>query len=115
MPKKLKPCSYPTCNEMTYGHFCPKHTRLVTQFSGVQQYPGNDQYGRAWVAIQAVYIKAHPLCERCKESNRSTAAEEVHHIQPLAVSGTNDWENLIALCGTCYTHAVEPSEDEGSA
>jgi 5-methylcytosine-specific restriction protein A len=32
-----------------------------------------------------------------------TAAEEVHHVLPLANGGTNDEGNLMALCKSCHS------------
>ena len=34
---------------------------------------------------------------------RTTAAAEVHHIVPLADSGTHAWDNLRALCKRCHS------------
>ena len=34
---------------------------------------------------------------------RATVAEHVHHIKPLAEGGTNDWNNLRALCQSCHS------------
>ena len=32
-----------------------------------------------------------------------TAAQEVHHIVPLAEGGTHDEDNLMALCKSCHS------------
>ena len=42
-------------------------------------------------------------CEMCRREGRVTAAEEVHHILPLADGGSHDAENLMALCKSCHS------------
>jgi len=49
------------------------------------------------------------LCEQCKSEGRLTAAEEVHHILPLADGGTNDESNLMALCKSCHSKITAAS------
>ena len=34
---------------------------------------------------------------------RLTPAQEVHHILPFADGGTNDEDNLMALCKSCHS------------
>ena len=39
---------------------------------------------------------------------------EIHHVVPLAAGGTNDHENLVALCHECHMaahRAWDPSDD----
>ncbi len=43
------------------------------------------------------------LCEECQKQGRLTPAEEVHHILPLSHGGTNNTNNLMALCKPCHS------------
>lgn len=43
------------------------------------------------------YIEKHPQCEFCGKD-----AEEVHHLTPVVVGGTDAEENLISLCQHCH-------------
>ena len=56
----------------------------------------------------------YPLCEQCKSEGRLTAAEEVHHILPLANGGTNDEGNLMALCKSCHSSITIETENKKS-
>ena len=106
MPRKPKrPCSFPCCPRLTDGRFCEEHAKLEAQ--RYERY-GRDpaikkRYGRKWKRIRGRYIRAHPLCERCKKNGKITPAEEVHHIKPLAHGGTNAEDNLMSLCKSCHS------------
>ena len=106
MPRKPKrPCSYPGCSRLTDGRYCDEHRQIaVCHYNKYQRDPDTRQrYGRAWRRIRTLYIQTHPLCEQCDKEGRLTPAEEVHHILPLAVGGTHDENNLMALCKSCHS------------
>ena len=104
MPRKPKrPCAYPGCPELTDGRYCAEHQKIVTaHYNRYERDPASrKRYGRAWKRIRDSYIAEHPLCEQCQRDGKLTPAEEVHHIQPLALGGSNDKTNLQLLCPTC--------------
>lgn len=106
MPWKPKrPCSHPGCPELVDGRYCEKHTKEEQRhYNKYDRDPeSNKRYGRRWRKIRDRYIFAHPLCEQCFKEERVTAAEEVHHIKPLAAGGTHDDENLMSLCKSCHS------------
>ena len=47
------------------------------------------------------------MCERCLAAGVLTPTQHVHHIIPLKDGGTNDDDNLMALCRSCHD-AIEP-------
>lgn len=106
MPKKPKrPCSYPGCPNLTDGRFCEKHQKQENR-----RYEKHDRtpemkkrYGRAWKKIRDRHMAEYPLCEMCKKQGRLARAEEVHHIKPLSMGGTNDDGNLMSLCKVCHS------------
>lgn len=63
-----------------------------------------------WLYLRRDKLNAHPLCERCEENGRVTAATEVHHIIPVENGLTRqekerlmfDPTNLRALCHDCH-------------
>jgi len=55
-------------------------------------------YGREWGKLRARYLAANPFCAKCGYD-----ATEVDHKVPLARGGTNDEENLQALCKSCHS------------
>ena len=115
MPRKpAKPCAYPGCPNLTEKRYCPKHERLASK--QYEQY-GRDsaahaeRYGRKWRKIRDIYLQSHPLCEECLKEGRYTKATLVHHKKPLADGGTNNRENLMAMCDSCHSRHHAKSGD----
>lgn len=48
-------------------------------------------------------LRNEPLCRECAKRGVIRAAEEVHHIVPLAKGGTHDEGNLMPLCKACHS------------
>jgi 5-methylcytosine-specific restriction protein A len=74
-------------------------------------------YDHKWERYSLKYRNENPLCVRCLQAGRTTAAECVDHIQPV-VDGQNDplfWtpENHQSLCWDCHTVKTQ-TEDKGS-
>ncbi|PKM38669.1 MAG: HNH endonuclease [Firmicutes bacterium HGW-Firmicutes-9] len=106
MPRKPKrPCSYPGCGKLTEGRYCDEHRQTAErQYNHCLRDPDtNKRYGRAWKKLRARFLLQYPLCEHCRSEGRLSAAEEVHHILPLANGSTNDESNLMALCKSCHS------------
>ena len=103
--KPKKPCAHHGCGELTANRYCDKHTKQeAKRYNKYDRDPAsNKRYGTQWRKIRARYIAANPLCELCKQSGKLTPADTVHHKHKLADGGSNDWENLQALCGNCHT------------
>lgn len=71
-------------------------------------------YGGAWQrARRAVLARDAGLCQVCAKAGRVTLATEVDHIKPKAKGGTDDPENLQAICKTC--HEAKTLSDEGKS
>ncbi len=69
-------------------------------------------YGTAWDRKRkAVMYRDFGLCQVCKRAGRSTLAAEVDHIVPKAKGGTDDDDNLQAICKPC--HQLKTLADEG--
>lgn len=107
MPRKpLKPCAYGSCPNLTSGKYCEEHAQVDNQ--RYEKYERDTaehkrRYGRSWKKIRDIYIKAHPLCEMCLSEGKAVEAEQVHHKLPISEGGTNDYENLMALCSSCHS------------
>lgn len=119
MPSKPKrPCRMVGCGRLCGDgeQYCSEHKQVTEKhYNKFQRDPQtNKRYGRAWKRIRDRYIKAHPLCEQCKQSGRVVAAEEVHHILPLSQGGGNETENLMALCKPCHSKITAESGDRWS-
>ena len=106
MPRKPKrPCSYPSCPNLTDGQYCKEHEAAARrQYNKYERSADvNKKYGRAWKRIRDRYAAAHPLCEMCLKEGRLTPVDEVHHIVPISQGGTHARDNLMSLCRSCHT------------
>lgn len=112
MPQKAKrPCRYKNCPALTNSAsgYCAEHERQATlerhkHYNHYGRTPeAKRRYGYQWQKIRAAFLAGNPLCEMCKRQGIFTAANEVHHIKPIADGGTNDFENLMALCKSCHS------------
>ena len=63
-----------------------------------------------WSRLRTMKLMANPLCEKCLEDDRVSAAIQVHHITPF-MQGTTieqikflgfDYDNLMSLCEPCH-------------
>ena len=108
MPRKPKhPCAWPGCPKLVEpgSRYCEKHAKERNrQYERYERDKDTKRrYGRTWKRIRDRYIALHPLCEECLKEGRSVLATEVHHKLPLADGGTNDENNLQALCKACHS------------
>lgn len=60
-------------------------------------------YGSLWGKIRKVAIaRDSGLCQPCIRSGKVTQAKEVDHITPKCQGGTDDLDNLQAICVPCH-------------
>ena len=63
-----------------------------------------------WLRLRKEVLTRHPLCQRCQDEGRVTAATEVHHIRPVEdahnyrekIQRMYDPNNLRTLCHGCH-------------
>lgn len=106
MPYKAKkPCARPSCPNLTSDRYCEEHAKAeAKRYNQYDRDPeSNKRYGRSWARIRAAFLQANPLCALCKRDGRLTPAALVHHKVRLTDGGTNDWNNLMALCRECHS------------
>ncbi|MFH0752836.1 MAG: HNH endonuclease signature motif containing protein [archaeon] len=53
----------------------------------------------------SILVRDRFTCQKCKLEDKAGRELEVHHIKPIIYGGTNDKENLIALCNVCHRYA----------
>lgn len=115
MPRKAKrPCRHRGCPQLTDSPsgYCPEHEKQQQQhYDKYFRVEHNKRYGYSWRKLRARFLNAHPLCEQCRLQGRYTMATEVHHIKPLADGGTNDTNNLMALCKSCHSRITLTTEN----
>ena len=65
-----------------------------------------DGSGWRWEQLREAVLSDEPLCRPCAEAGRTMAANEVDHIVPLHLGGTDERSNLQPICGgapgTCH-------------
>lgn len=70
-----------------------------------------------WRKLREVYMREHPICEKCLERGKITPAEDIHHkISPFRSGEVNyglllDHDNLMAVCKEC--HAAIHNKQQG--
>ena len=68
--------------------------------------------GRKWMAIRSrIMARDCNLCQSCKKQGKLTLATEIDHIKALANGGSNDDDNLVAICASC--HETKTNDDLG--
>lgn len=103
--KPQKPCAHHGCPRLVSSRYCPEHAKAeAARYNRYGRDRERDKYyGGPWKKIRAAYISAYPLCELCRDDGRLTPAAIVHHKMKLTDGGTNDWDNLQALCSECHS------------
>lgn len=92
--------------------YCAEHEKIqVKAYDKSRAIEHNQRYGSKWRKLRARFLKAHLLCEQCKSQGKYTMATEVHHIKPLSEGGTNDENNLMALCKSCHSRITLTTEN----
>ena len=86
--KPKKPCAYPGCPNLTHDTYCEEHQALShKQYDKFSRAPNHDKkYGNNWRRIRALYVKQHPLCERCLK-------EELHLSKGPSHRTSFSWRN----------------------
>jgi 5-methylcytosine-specific restriction protein A len=106
MPTKpLSPCGVPGCPAPAEVRGrCKQHAEQARR--DWQQRPSRQSRGYTYdyLKTRRTFLAAHPYCVDC-----GAPATEAHHIVKLRHGGTNDWANLLPLCGPCHKrrHASE--------
>ena len=62
-------------------------------------------------AKNAVFARDCGICQVCKANGKITSATELDHIVPYANGGTDDYDNLQAICHDC--HADKTARENG--
>jgi 5-methylcytosine-specific restriction protein A len=69
-------------------------------------------YGAAWDKLRKQVMQRDcGICQTCRKQGRVTIAQAVDHIRSKAKGGTDDLDNLAAICNPC--HAIKTQEEQG--
>jgi len=98
----------PSSKDAPEGNLAARFAFPVRLMAWSKQSRHERGYGAAWVKTRAVILKRDAgLCQPCLATGRPTPATQVDHITPKAKGGTDDHENLQAICGACHTVKTE--------
>ncbi len=70
-----------------------------------RQYPSRHERGNGSARVKLrkeILNRDQHLCQPCLKQGRPTPATEVDHIKPKAQDGTDDPDNLQAICSDCH-------------
>ena len=100
MPRKPpKPCSYPGCPELTHERYCPRHAKKEQQQYDQRRGTAYQRgYGSRWTRIRKRFLMENPLCVECYREGRAEPATIAHHVIPKDQGGSDNDDNLQALC-----------------
>ena len=105
MPSKVpRPCRATMCPGKTVERhgYCEKHAHLATGWTQRRHGKGG-RGGRPWRRKRdRVLRRDNYLCQPCMRAERIQPASEVDHIVGLACGGTDDDDNLEAICTPCH-------------
>lgn len=102
MPRKpKKPCKHPGCPGLTDNNYCEEHKAV---HRGDRASAASRGYDAKWRRARSRYLKAHPLCVKCRAEGRLTRATVVDHVIPHRGDPVLLWDesNWQALCKQCH-------------
>ena len=96
-----RPCAHPGCrNIATTDGRCEHHPRPHNWPTQSRHERG---YDRHWdVLRQQILDRDRHMCQPCLQDGIYTQAKEVDHKVPKSAGGTDDPDNLQAICRQCH-------------
>ncbi len=86
--------------------YCEVHAREVQRRTDAQRGTASQRgYGANWRRVRAMFLAEHPLCADPYKNHGPypPLATDVDHIVPRSQGGSEDPENLQALCKSCHS------------
>lgn len=102
MPRRpKKPCRHPGCPKLTADLYCEEHE--VLHRSDRETSTGRG-YDSRWRKARGRFLKAYPLCARCRAHGRLVKSMVVDHITPHRGDERLFWDesNWQVLCKNCH-------------
>ncbi len=121
MPRRApRPCGKPGCPRLTREkrRLCTEHLRewearraaalaeRRKRYDAKRPSAHKRGYGRRWRKLRDMVLARSPVCE-C-----GALATEVDHKVARAKGGTDEWDNLVAMCKSC--HSKKTRREDGS-
>lgn len=103
-----RPCRHAGCGKLVRdgSGFCAAHLgdKKVGTFADPKRGSRHARgYGSAWDKLRLRILRRDAgLCQPCLQQGRIEQAKQVDHIVPKALGGTDDDDNLQAICEPCH-------------
>ena len=103
-----RPCAHVSCDNLSTQTYCQIHAADARPWAVERRKtPGKlDYHTAAWQRKREWRLKRdHYLCQVClkKQPPIFSAAYGVDHVIPVSEGGTDDEENLQAICRECHS------------
>lgn len=105
MPRAARrPCSKPGCPALVEFGRCPKHAYAdAREYDRTRGTVAERGYGAHWRRLRLIVLAEEPLCRACAADGRVVAATDVDHVVARVRGGSDDRDNLQALCHACHS------------
>lgn len=107
-------CRRPGCAGIVRNGLCsscgPLKAQRQAEEDGRRGTAAQRGYGARWQRARMRFLVAHPLCADCLREGRTTAATDVHHKLARRAGGSDDADNLEALCHSCHSKRTAAGE-----
>lgn len=102
------PCAHRGCPEIVRdGRFCAQHKADAQAYDKNRGVSSQRGYGSRWRRLRKMVLNANPICADPWGVHRKTGevvpATDVDHIVPRSAGGTDELDNLQALCHQCHS------------
>ena len=118
MPQRAgRPCSQPGCPKIIrVGRFCQEHGQQEQQrFDQARGTAAARGYNAGWKRLRRLVLNRSPICQDPfaihSKNNEVVVANEVDHIIPKRLGGSNKLSNLQSLCKNC--HSTKTAKEDG--
>ena len=120
MPARIPtPCRAHGCPAVTTAShgFCADHAARASGWTREDRGSSSQRgYGGRWKRLRReVLERDKALCQLCSEQGKVMPAVAVDHITPKAEGGTDDPENLQAICKPCHQAKTEEESKRARA
>lgn len=108
------PCPVHGCGVLTREGRCPAHQQQKRQDAERLRATRTERgYSNVWYRASVGFLRSHPLCVRCQEQGRYTAATVTDHIVPHKGDMVLFWDkaNWQPLCKPC--HDTKTATEDG--
>ncbi|MCP1652694.1 HNH endonuclease [Pseudomonas nitroreducens] len=97
--------------------FCEAHAHLASGWNKAERGTAEQRgYGSDWRKLsKAIQQRDRYLCQPCLKLRRVSPSVAADHVIPKAEGGTDDPDNLQAICAECHKAKTAAERDRANA